>query len=40
MSRSYDKRAEVIVTFNLSFRYLDNVLSIDDRVFEGKHNHI
>ena len=37
---SSDNKADVIKAFNLTSRYLDNLLNIDNPYFEGKINQI
>ena len=39
-SLSDDNQADIIETFNLASKYLDDLLNIDDSQFEGMVNHI
>ena len=39
-SLSDDNQADIIEAFNSTFRYLDNLLNIENPYFEGMVNHI
>ena len=40
LSLSYDSQSEVIEAFNSTFRYLDDLLNIDNTFFDSMVNHI
>ena len=39
-SLNHDNQADVIKAFNLTSRYLDDLLNIDNPYFEGMVNHL